>query len=85
MRFVFTHSHAFPGARVALHEDGTEGPGCLVEFGDGTAVIGQWAREDEAIGLDIPGYRTAKGNPVAARRWRLTRSAGGEWRSRPRG
>ena len=37
LRFAFTLSHAFPGGRVAVEEDGAEG--CLIEFGDGT----QWS------------------------------------------
>ena len=83
MRFAFTHSHAFPGSRVAVEEDGAEG--CLVEFGDGTTVIGRWRCDGEAIELEIPAYRTARGNPVDARRWRLVRSTGSEWRSRRSG
>ena len=40
MRFSFTHSHAFPGGRLTIeHAEATEGS-CVVEFSDGSAMIG---------------------------------------------
>ncbi|MFT3687842.1 hypothetical protein [Paenirhodobacter sp.] len=85
MRFVFTHSHVFPGSRVTLHEDTSAepSPACLVEFSDGVTVIGEWHRDGPEIALDIPGYRTARNHTVTARRWRLRKSADGGWRSYP--
>lgn len=81
MRFSFPHSHAFPGGRVVVEDDATAGPECLVEFADGATVIAEWRPADDAIHLSIPAYRTAKGTPVAARRWRLVRRKDGVWRS----
>lgn len=81
MRFVFPHSHAFRRGRVTVEDDGKAGPECLVEFGDGVTVIAEWQADDEAIRLSVPGYRTAKGTRVTARRWRLARGADGLWRS----
>lgn len=43
MRFVFPHSHAFPGGRVVVDDDAKDGAECLVEFGDGITVIAEWA------------------------------------------
>ncbi|EQB03495.1 hypothetical protein V475_07945 [Sphingobium baderi LL03] len=82
MRFVFTHSHAFPGGRVAPEDDGGVEPGCLVEFGDGVTVLAQWRQEGADMVLDIPGYRTAKGAMIEPRRWRLVQDVEGIWRSR---
>ncbi|MGD9922623.1 MAG: hypothetical protein AB7V13_14450 [Pseudorhodoplanes sp.] len=81
MRFVFPHSHAFRRGRVTVDDDQKEGPGCLVEFGDGVTVIAEWRTVDNAIHLSIPTYRTAKGTQVAPRTWRLVRAKDGLWRS----
>ncbi len=81
MRFAFPHSHAFRGGRVLVEDDGGEGPGGLVEFGDGVTVIAQWRPAGDAIRLGIPAYRTAKGTEVAAREWILARRKDGTWRS----
>jgi hypothetical protein len=80
MRFVFPHSHAFPRGRVTVEDDGSEGPDCLVEFGDGVTIIGRWQRDGEAIDLHVPAYRTSKGTRVAAHDWRLTQRKDGMWR-----
>lgn len=81
MRFVFTHSHAFPRGTVVV-EDGTEsGSDAQVEFADGVTLIAEWWRDGENIILDIPSYQTAKGTMVGPRRWRLTRRSDGTWRS----
>lgn len=81
MRFLFPHSHAFPGGRVVVEDDDKAGPECLVEFGDGVTVIAQWRPAGDAIRLSVPTYRTAKGTQVAARNWRLARRKDGVWRS----
>lgn len=80
MRFMFPHSHAFPGGRVVVEEDPEAGPACLVEFADGITVIAEWHAAGDAIHLSIPAYRTAKGTQVAARNWLLVQRRGG-WRS----
>ncbi|WP_432349939.1 hypothetical protein WMC41_30990 (plasmid) [Shinella yambaruensis] len=42
MRFSFPHGHAFPGGQVRVEDaEATEGM-CVVEFGDGIAMIGEW-------------------------------------------
>lgn len=81
MRFVFTHSHAFPKGTVIVEGGTGSGSDGLVEFSDGVNLVAEWWRDGEAIVLDIPSYRTAKGTVVAAHRWRLTRRADGTWRS----
>ncbi len=81
MRFSFSHSHAFPGGRVVVEDDGAAEGACEVEFADGVTVIGSWRREDDAFILDAPAYRTARGTEVAGRRWRVARNRNGEWRS----
>lgn len=81
MRFVFPHSHAFPGGRVVVEDDASTGPECLVEFGDGVTVIAEWRSTRDVVLLSVPTYRTGKGTQVAARNWRLTRRKDGAWRS----
>lgn len=84
MRFVFPHSHAFPRGHVAVDDDGSDGPECLIEFGDGVTVIGRWRRSGEAIDLHVPTYRTARGTQVAGHDWRLSQRKDGVWRSERR-
>jgi hypothetical protein len=67
--------------RVVVEDDGSGRPECLVEFGDGVSVIGQWQRNGEAIDLHVPAYRTARGTQVATRDWRLMVRKDGAWRS----
>ncbi len=81
MRFIFPHSHAFRRGHVTVEDDRKAGPECLVEFGDGIAVIAEWRAVDDAIHLSVPTYRTAKGTQVAARTWRLVQSKDSLWRS----
>lgn len=81
MRFVFTHSHAFPMGTVIVGGDTGPGGDGVVEFADGVSLAAEWWREGEAMILDIPSYRTAKGSTVASHRWRLTRRPDGTWRS----
>lgn len=81
MRFLFPHSHAFRRGRVTVDEDRTVGPECLVEFGDGIAIVAKWQADEDAIRLSIPDYRTARGTLVTARTWRLVRGKDGRWRS----
>ena len=81
MRFVFTHSHAFPRGTVIVETDAESGADGLVEFSDGVSLIAEWWRDGEDIILDIPSYRTAKGTAVGPHRWQLTRKPDGTWRS----
>jgi hypothetical protein len=74
MRVMFPYSHAFSGGRVEVQDDGADGPSCVVEFADGTIVIG------EVLGIDagryqllVPAYITASGSLVQQRRWVLER------------
>ena len=83
MRFVFPHSHAFPGGRVTLHDDGAAPPVCMVSFADGTTVLGEWRREGADILLSVPAYSTAKGTEIDPHRWLLVMGGEGMWRSRP--
>ncbi|WP_121062081.1 hypothetical protein [Chachezhania antarctica] len=81
MRFAFPHSHAFRGGRVTVEDDGGAPPACLVEFSDGVTVMGEFRHDGPDIVLDVPAYRTSKGTDVGARRWRLSRSEAGVWRT----
>ncbi len=83
MRFVFPHSHAFPGGRVVVEDDMAPASACLVEFGDGVTVIAEWSLADDGLCLHVPAYRTAKGTQVSARAWRLVQRSDGGWRSYP--
>jgi hypothetical protein len=82
VKFAFPHSHAFNGGRALVDDGDASGPECLVEFGDGVTVIAEFAAEEGGFTLRVPPYRTARGIDVAARRWRIVRGAGGDWRSR---
>lgn len=44
---------------------------CVVEFGNGIAMIGEWHLEGDDIHLSVTCYRTVKGTDVEARLWRL--------------
>lgn len=81
MRFSFPHSHAFNGGRVVVDDDGSPGPACMVEFGDGSTIVGEFTSGDQAIFLSVPAYETAKGNTVRPRNWRVVKSDDGSWRS----
>lgn len=86
MRFLFPHSHAFPGGRVVIEDDVIEdaskaGSDCLVEFGDGVTVIAAYRLARDGLHLSVPAYRTRKGTQVAARNWRLVQRKDGIWRS----
>jgi len=81
VRFVFPYSHAFQRGRVTVDDDQQTGPGCLVEFGDGVAVVAEWHAAGNVLQLSIPSYRTAKGTQVAARTWRLVQGDDGVLRS----
>ncbi len=85
MRFSFPHSHAFQGGRVAVEDTGEGEGACMVEFGDGITVIGEWRPADNGIRLEVPTYRTARGTEVAARGWRLVQGKDRVWRSRREG
>ena len=80
-KFQFPHSHAFNGGSVRVADDGKTGTDCLVEFGDGVTVIARCRFGDEAIDLEIPDYRTARGTTVDARNWRVAQRQDGTWRS----
>jgi len=81
MRFMFPHSHAFPGGRVVIADASKAGSDCLVEFGDGVTVIATHRAASDGIHLSIPTYRTRKGTQVVARHWRLVQRKDGIWRS----
>lgn len=81
MRFRFPNSHAYPGGRLIVEDDGNAGPKGLVEFGDGVNVIAEWHLSKDSLHLSIPAYRTAKHTEVAARSWRLVQRKDGVWRS----
>ena len=83
MRFTFPHSHAFSGGQLTVQDDAAPGPSCMVEFGDGTMVIGELANAaDGHYDVNVPDYKTAKGHTVKARSWRIARRGGeGVWRS----
>ena len=80
MRFIFPKSHAFEGGRLTLEEGDPHASSCLVEFGDGVTVTGKVARENDGnYRIEVPAYKTVKGNAIDARRWRISRSQDGGW------
>lgn len=81
MRFIFTHSHAFPGGTVVLENAAASPSVAAVEFVDGVALEADCRREGEDFILEIPAYRTGKGTAVGAKRWRIARKAGDGWQS----
>lgn len=81
MRLSFPHSHAFPSGHVRIEDaEAAEGM-CVVEFGDGIAMIGQWHPAGDEFHFTVPPYRTAKGTDVDARKWQPVRGDGGKRRS----
>ena len=84
LQIMFPFSHAFDRSKVYLTDADQLKP-CLVEFADGVVVTASASeKEGDAILLDIPAYRTAAGNDIAPRSWRLVRSDDGIWRSERR-
>lgn len=83
MRLTFSHSHVFPGSRVTIEDAAGPEACCLVEFGDGVDVLGEWCSEGADILLGLPPYRTARGTRIEAKRWRLSRGGDGIRRARP--
>ena len=81
MRFRFSYSHAFHGARLTIEDDGDAGPTGIVDFGDGTSAIAEYTKLSEMrFRLSIPSYRTARGSVVKARTWLVAKSSDHEWR-----
>lgn len=54
MRLFFPHSPAFPGGGVRVEEAEATEAKCIVEFGDGATMIGDWRPDHHAIVLDGP-------------------------------
>jgi len=81
MRFVFTHSHAFPNGTVIVENCTGSGGDGLVEFADGVSLIAEWWRDGKRIILDLPSYQTVKGTVIDAQQWSLTQKPDGTWRS----
>lgn len=82
VRFSFPHSHAFPGARVIVADDGLAEGECLVEFGDGGMVLASFRRCGGALLLKVPTYRTVRGSEVGTRQWLIELLNGENWRAR---
>lgn len=83
MHITFSHSHAFERSKARISDEDQAAP-CHVEFADGVVVTARASRDGDDILLDVPAYRTAAGNDVEARAWRMVRSGDEEWRSERR-
>lgn len=70
MRIETGHTHLFPGCRLAVVEEGSEGQ-AVVLFSDGVAVQADLTRSEGGALLAMPAYRTGAGTVVAARCWRI--------------
>jgi len=62
MRFSFPHSHAFQGGRLTIEDAEIREGMCSVEFGDGTAMIGEWHLDGDDIHLHNPGLSHGEGH-----------------------
>lgn len=81
MHLIFSHSHAFNGARLTVDEDIPTEATCLVEFSDGVTVVADLAIKEDAIEIGVPSYRTSSGHLVKEARWRIVRTPNGDWKS----
>ena len=82
MRFQLshTHTHAYPGCRVRIAEEGVESEE-LAEFSDGVIVACRHRREGDAIILTISPHRTARGTNIDEKTWKLLpETQKGEWK-----
>lgn len=80
MRFQLSHTHAYPGCRVRIAEEGVYGEE-TAEFSDGVIVPCLHKREGDAIVLTISPHRTARGTDIGEKSWRLLPdSASGDWK-----
>ncbi len=76
-RFSANNTHLYPGALLrSLDAPGkatlSAGDDLLVAFSDGTHAGGQLLEVEAAAAvLRMPGHRTGRGTPVAARTWRI--------------
>ena len=81
--FRFSHTHAYPGCRVAVHGIGRKAHGAAqAEFSDGVVAPARFARTGAAeIRLTVATYRTRAGTAIAEKTWLLARVAGSrEWK-----
>ena len=81
VQITFSHSHAFEGAKAHISDEDQTMP-CHVEFADGVVVMAKASSKGDDILLDVPTYRTAAGNDVEARSWRMVPSGDGDWRAK---
>lgn len=81
--FRFSHTHAYPGCRVAVHGIGRKGHGSAqAEFRDGVVVAVRFARAGPAeIRLTVAAHVTRAGTAIVEKTWLLARGAGGrDWK-----
>lgn len=81
MRFAFPYTHAYPGGRVVLEDDGAPPPHGVVSFNDGTSLMARWQPMPEGYLLSVPGHTSAKGTPVPPRDWLVTEHPDGYWKA----
>ncbi|WP_199085830.1 hypothetical protein [Bosea sp. ASV33] len=84
MKVIVAATHCYPGCRVRIEERG-QNPSALVEFSDGTIVLGELDTTDGVTLLTVPSYRTARGTRIEIKTWRLEPGSGaGCWRIKAR-
>lgn len=80
MRFHLAHTHAYPGCRLKIAEEGVDGEE-VAEFSDGVIVPCRHWRKGDAIVLTISPHRTARGTDIGEKSWRLLPDeASGDWK-----
>ncbi len=70
MRFEFANTHAYPGCRVRLADEGNADE-TLVQFSDGAIAQGRYSRDAGAIRLTVMPYTTARGTGIVEKSWTL--------------
>jgi hypothetical protein len=84
MRFLLSHTHAYPGCRVKIDEEANTVEE-FAEFSDGVIVPCRHEVENSQIVLTIMPYRTSRGTEIAEKNWilRPDRDSGG-WKIKGR-
>lgn len=71
MRFEIANTHAYPGCKVQIVDEGNTGE-IVAQFSDGTITQASYSLNGTSIRLTIHPYTTARGTDIGLKSWRLS-------------